>query len=163
MQTIPLFHSWIDASYPGTKLAIGEYNWGGLESINGALAEADVLGIFGRERVDLAAMWDPPSANQPGAYASASIAITMATAHRSAICRCSPRAAIRGNWRSTARNGAAIGRSPLMVINKTGTDLSSPLSLTGVTPLGSAQVYRYSGANLNAIVRQPDAPMTPGA
>jgi hypothetical protein len=49
-----------------------------------------------------------------------------------------------------------------MVINKTGTDLSSPLSLTGVTPIGSAQVYRYSGANLNAIVRQPDAPMTPG-
>ena len=49
------------AVLPGTKLAITEYNWGGTESLNGALAEADVLGIFGREGVGLATMWDPPA------------------------------------------------------------------------------------------------------
>jgi hypothetical protein len=162
MQTLPLFHSWIDASYPGTKLAIGEYNWGGLESINGALAEADVLGIFGRERVDLAAMWDPPSANQPGAYAFriyrnydghgasfGDVSVQSTSGDQGKL-------AIYGAQRSSDQG------LTLMVINKTGTDLTSPLSLSGVTPLGNAQVYRYSGANLNAIVRQADAPITPG-
>ncbi|HRJ42652.1 MAG TPA: glycoside hydrolase family 44 protein, partial [Caldilineaceae bacterium] len=45
VRLIPRMREWVDANYPGTKLAIGEYNWGGLESINGALAQADVLGI----------------------------------------------------------------------------------------------------------------------
>ena len=60
---------WVDANYPGTKLAITEYNWGGLEHINGALAQADVLGIFGREGLDLATLWGPPDDTEPGAYA----------------------------------------------------------------------------------------------
>ena len=44
---------WSANFYPGTKLAITEYNWGGLDDINGSLAQADILGIFGRERLDL--------------------------------------------------------------------------------------------------------------
>src|SRR6201999_1082413 len=66
---IPRMRAWVQKYYPGTKLSISEYNWGGLESINGALAQADVLGIFGREGLDLATMWDPPASNQPGAFA----------------------------------------------------------------------------------------------
>lgn len=46
------------ALYPGTKTAITEYNWGGFDTINGALAQADVLGIFGREGLDLATLWN---------------------------------------------------------------------------------------------------------
>ena len=53
----------------GTKTAITEYNWGALDSINGALAQADVLGIFGRERLDLATLWGPTKASDPWAYA----------------------------------------------------------------------------------------------
>src|SRR5205823_10073844 len=66
---LPRMNEWVDRHYPGTKLAITEYNWGGLESMNGALAQADVLGIFGRERLDLATLWGPPKADQPGAFA----------------------------------------------------------------------------------------------
>jgi hypothetical protein len=47
----------IDAHYPGTKLAITEWNYGGGEQISGAIAVADVLGIFGRDGVGLAAYW----------------------------------------------------------------------------------------------------------
>ena len=61
--------SWVHQYYPGTKTAITEYNWGGLEDINGALAQAEVLGIFGREGLDLATLWGPPTADQPGAFA----------------------------------------------------------------------------------------------
>ena len=48
----------IAANYPGTRLAITEYNYGGGDHISGAVAEADVLGIFGREDVFAAALWD---------------------------------------------------------------------------------------------------------
>ena len=33
------------------------------------LAQADVLGIFGRENLDLATLWSPPDSSQPGAFA----------------------------------------------------------------------------------------------
>ncbi len=62
---IPRMRAWVNTHYPGTKLAISEYNWGALDHINGALAQADVLGIFGRERLDLATLWAPPQSGWP--------------------------------------------------------------------------------------------------
>ena len=62
-------HEWIDQYYPGTALAINEWNWGADETVNGALAIADVLGIFGREGVDMAAYWTYPPVGSPGAQA----------------------------------------------------------------------------------------------
>jgi hypothetical protein len=47
----------IQTNYPGTKLAITEWNYGGGSDITGAIATADVLGIFGREGVSLANIW----------------------------------------------------------------------------------------------------------
>ena len=41
----------IAKSYPGTKLGVTEYNYGGGKTVSGMLAQADVLGIFGREGV----------------------------------------------------------------------------------------------------------------
>ena len=58
---IPRMKGWIDARYPGTKLAITEYNWGGDTGISSALAQAEALAIFGREGVDLAARWVAPA------------------------------------------------------------------------------------------------------
>ncbi len=66
---LPRMREWTDANYPGTGTAITEYNWGALDSINGALAQADVLGILGREGLDLATLWAPPAAGDPGAFA----------------------------------------------------------------------------------------------
>jgi hypothetical protein len=59
---------WVATNYPGTKTAITEYNWGALNDITGAIAQADLLGIFGREGLDLATIWSPPNPN-PGAGA----------------------------------------------------------------------------------------------
>ena len=55
-----MMKKWVANDYPGTKLAITEYNWGGQEHINGALAQADILGIFGREGLDIGTLWGPP-------------------------------------------------------------------------------------------------------
>lgn len=47
----------IQKQYPGTKLAITEYNYGGANHISGAIAQADVLGIFGRYGIFAATNW----------------------------------------------------------------------------------------------------------
>jgi hypothetical protein len=58
----------IQTQYPGTKLAITEYNYGGGSHISGAIAQADVLGIFGRYGVFASANWGL-SANDKAAMA----------------------------------------------------------------------------------------------
>jgi hypothetical protein len=57
IRLIPRMKEKIAANYPGTKLAFTEWHFGGGAHISGALATADVLGIFGREGVDLANIW----------------------------------------------------------------------------------------------------------
>jgi len=60
---IPRVHAWIDQYCPGTKLAITEYNWGEDTTASGAVAQAELFGIFARERVDVAARWIAPGAD----------------------------------------------------------------------------------------------------
>jgi hypothetical protein len=57
LQLVPRMLAKIAKSYPGTKLSLSEYNHGGADHISGALAEADSLGVFGREGVWAAAYW----------------------------------------------------------------------------------------------------------
>jgi len=66
---IPRLRGWIDRQYPGTRLAITEYNWGGERDASGAVALAEVLGVFGREGVDLATYWTYPPVNSPAGAA----------------------------------------------------------------------------------------------
>ncbi len=63
---IPRMRTWVNTYYyTGTPLGITEYNWGAEPYINGATAQADILGIFGREGLDLAARWTTPDASTP--------------------------------------------------------------------------------------------------
>lgn len=65
---IPRLKGWIAQSYPGTKLAITEYRWGGEKDASGGAALAVVLGTFGRDGVDMASYWQsPPIASPAGA------------------------------------------------------------------------------------------------
>jgi hypothetical protein len=64
IQLLPRLEGSIAAQSPGTKIAITEYYFGRGGDISGAIAQADALGIFGREGVFAAALW--PSA---GVYA----------------------------------------------------------------------------------------------
>ena len=57
IRLIPRMRDKIAAHYPGTKLAFTEWNYGGGGHIRGGVATADVLGIFGREGVGMAAYW----------------------------------------------------------------------------------------------------------
>jgi hypothetical protein len=58
IRLLPRMKEKIAAHYPGTRLAITEYNYGGGEHVSGGVAQADALGIFGREDLFAAALWD---------------------------------------------------------------------------------------------------------
>lgn len=62
---IPRMKNWVATYYPGTKIGITEYNWGAEANINGATVQADILGIFGREGLDLATRWTTPDPSTP--------------------------------------------------------------------------------------------------
>jgi hypothetical protein len=154
-------HEWVDRNYPGTKLATTEYNWGALDSLEGALAQADILGIFGREQMDLATLWGPPKPDDPGAYAwrlyrnydglggmFGDMAIPSTSTDQGKL---AVYAARRG------RDNALT----MIFINKTADDLTSPVQIVGASLPSKAQVYRYSAANLKAILQEDDQALTP--
>jgi hypothetical protein len=57
IQLLPSLRQRIAARYPGTRIAISEYYYGRGGDISGGVAQADVLGIFGREGVFAATLW----------------------------------------------------------------------------------------------------------
>src|SRR4029079_3480840 len=61
VQLIPRLKNWVASNYPGTKIGITKYNWGADSPINGATTQADILGIFGREALDMATYWTFPA------------------------------------------------------------------------------------------------------
>jgi hypothetical protein len=151
----------VAGNYPGTKIGITEYNWGAEAYPNGATAQADLLGIFGREGLDLATRWTTPASNTPtflamkiyrnydgnrSAFGDTSVAATVPNPDN-----LSAFAAIRTNDQALT----------VMVVNK---------ALSGYTPVllgvtnfansGRAQVWQLNASNV--ITRLADIPYTGG-
>jgi hypothetical protein len=156
VRLIGRMRDWVDTYYPGTRLAITEYNWGGLESLNGALAQADVLGIFGRERLDLATLWSPPAANQPGAYAFRMFRNYDGQGHGFGDVGVQAASSSQDELSIYAAQRSGDNALTVVVINKSSNNLTSPVDIAGLTLPSSAAVYRYSAADLHAIVHLPD-------
>lgn len=160
VKLIPRMQAWVDANYPGTQLAITEYNWGGLESINGALAQADVLGIFGREGLDLATLWSPPTPTQPGAFAFRMYLNYDGAGSTFGDTRIRATSTDQSQLSIYAAQRTSDQAVTVMIINKTGGGLTTSLSLTGFSAASGARVFRYSSADLTHIVRQADLTVT---
>lgn len=163
LQLIRTMKAWVAQYYPRTKVAITEYNWGALDDINGALAQADVLGIFGREGLDLATIWGEPKPTDPGAYAFRMYRNYDGAGSRfgdvsvSAVSSDQGQLAVYGAQRSSDK------ALTVMVINKTGDDLTSRLSVAGFNGHGKAQRFTYGAADLTSITRGEDLPVTSGS
>ncbi len=164
-ELIPMLQSWVANGYPGTKTAIDEYNFGGLESINGAVTQADILGIFGAYGLDLATLWPTEAYTDqvPGNMAFAmyrnydgnksmfgDTALASTSADQNQL-------SVYGATRSSDQAVTVI------VINKTYGSLTATLSLANVTATGNAAGYQYSNANLTSIVSLPAQTVTPPA
>jgi hypothetical protein len=160
VKLIPRMRDWVKNNYPGTKLAITEYNWGALNHINGALAQADVLGIFGREGLDLATLWSPPTAKQPGAFAFRMYRNYNGAGGMFGETSVKASSTDQGRLAVYAAEENATGALTLMVINKTSGALSSKLALSHFTPTGTLQGWRYSAAQLGSIAHLADKTFT---
>lgn len=166
-QLIPMLQRWVANDYPGTKTAIDEYNFGGLESINGAVVQADILGIFGRQGLDMGAFWPSTNYNTqgPGNYAFAmyrnydlaSDGAVFGDVYLYAISALSG-ADAESQIAVYAAQRSSDNAITIMVINKTYGPLTSTINLENFAASSgtSAQVYQYSNANLNTIL-QPGA------
>jgi len=144
---IPRMKAWIAAHYPGTKLAISEYNWGSDDGISGALAQAEALAIFGREGVDLATRWVAPADNS-----KTEDAFLLYRNYDGAG------AQVRGDSvRATSANADAVGAYAIrggaggntlyiLLFNKdTATQTVAAAVAGGLT--GSVSLWRFSGAS----------------
>lgn len=160
VRLVPRMHEWVSANYPGTKLAVTEYNWGALDAVNGALAQADVLGIFGREGLDLATLWAPPTSSQPGAYAFrmyldydgaggrfGDVAVRAQSADQDQV-------AIYGAERTSD------GALTLMIVNKTTSAAATTVTLADFAPAATARMYHYGAAAPSTIVHDADVAVT---
>jgi hypothetical protein len=156
VRLIPRMREWVDTNYPGTKLAITEYNWGALDHLNGALAQADLLGIFGREGLDLATLWAPPAASEPGAFAFRMVRNYDGAGKGFGEVSVEATSTDQGMLSVYAAQRDADHAMTVLVINKTADSLTSDVSLSGFIPAATTTVYRYSGANLGAIERAVD-------
>ncbi len=152
IRLLPRLRDQVAARYPGTKLAITEYYYGRGGDISGGIAQADVFGIFGREGVFAASLWQFAglyASNWNGngnlAYAYIFGALRMFRNYDGA-----------GNsfgdtgLQATTSNVAqssiyasrtSTGRTVLVVINKTTTPKVTQITLTGTGAASSAQVY----------------------
>jgi hypothetical protein len=154
--------SWVAKYYPGTKTAITEYNFGGLESMNGALTQADVLGIFGREGLDLATLWSGPTALQPGAFAfKLYLNYDGKGGHfgETAIKATSSNQALLSVYAAQRTADKAL---TLMVINKTGQAMTTSVGIAGFNAAAKAQPFRYSKSSIKAIKRLNAVPVAKG-
>jgi hypothetical protein len=161
LMLIPRMKSWVTNYYPGTKIGITEYNWGAEAYANGGTAQADILGIFGREGLDLATRWTVPASNTPtylamkiyrnydgndSAFGDTSVSATVPDPDD-----LSAFAAIR-------TNDSAL---TVMVINKTLSGYTPlQLSVTNFANSGTAQAWQL--ASTNAITQLADVPYAGG-
>ncbi len=159
MQLIPRFHQWIGQYYPGTKLAISEYSIdSGNKLITDALAEADVLGIFGQQGVDFANMWIPPAPTDPIAYAFRLFRNYDSQGSQFGGTGISAMSTNPGNLSVYAAQRASDNALTVVVLNKTTAAIQTSLSIADYTPAPSATVYSYSNANLKQITAAGIAP-----
>jgi hypothetical protein len=145
---IPRMKNWVATYYPGTKIGVTEYNWGADGYINGATVQADILGIFGREGLDLGTRWTSPSAGTPTYNAfkmyrnydgnKSTFGDTSISAGGPNPDNVSTFAAIR----------SSDGALTLMVINKqlTASALAT-VNLANFLPAGTGQVWQLTSAN----------------
>jgi MYXO-CTERM domain-containing protein len=160
VKLLPRVQQDIDLFKPGTKIAITEYNFGGSNHISGAIAEADALGIFGREGVFAASLWGLSSQQQytaagfkmyldyDGASGNGKFGDLSITANTDKIAD----SAVYASLDSTDPT-----RMVVVAINRSTTDKTTAIEVTSERRFTSAEVYRLAGSATPA--RQADIPI----
>jgi len=148
IRLLPRLKDKIAQNYAGTKLAITEYNYGGGSHISGGIAQADVLGIFGREGVFAANEWALASnetfiqagfrmfRNFDGANGSFGDVSVKATTDD-----------IAGSSVYASLNSANANEMIVVALNKTSSALPVVMQLGSVLPGATTSIYQLTSAS----------------
>jgi hypothetical protein len=145
---IPRMKNWVATNYPGTKIGVTEYDWGAEGYISGATAQADLLGIFGWQGLDLATRWTCPGSNSP--VYNAFKMYRNYDGNKSAFGGTSVSAAVPNPDNLSAFAAIRTNDSALtvMVVNKTLTGLTPlALNVTNFANSGTAQAWQLTASN----------------
>ena len=151
---LPWIEASIAANYPGTGVGFSEYNYGAASHISGAIAEADVLGVFGREGVALATFW-PLVADNSMVYAAlrAFRSYDGQSGHfgDTSIMAESSDVASATVYASVDEDDAA--RMVIVAINKTTGPLDAAITMAAYADYSSVAVYQLTsaGPTINAV------------
>jgi len=169
IRLLPRLRALIAQHYPGTKLAITEYYFGRGGDISGGIAQADALGIFGREGVFAAALWPQAGLGAYGdsarrAYAYAFGAFDMFLNYDGAGGRfgdtgVDARTSDAASYSAYASLDDA-GRVVLVLLNKTSTPREARVLVTHRAALRSGRAYAMLDGSPTP-VRQPDPDVGP--
>ena len=151
---IPRLRAWANTIYPGTPVALTEWNFqlGADSAFYSALADADAYGILGRERVSLSTRWTAPDPANPN-YLALKLYTNYDGAHHgfAPISVSATHNADPGLFSVFAAVTADGKTTTIMVVNK------DPVSTASVsfqlTPTPTAvSTYTLSATNPNSIV-----------
>lgn len=150
---IPRMQQLIEDHYPGTKLGISEWNWGAESSMNGALAIADVLGVFGKVELYYAAYWTYPAIGSPGYNAFKMYTNYDGTGSRFGDISVWAESSDSENITSYAAIDSTSGNLHVMIINKSATkNMETQIMLGEYAPSSDIKMYRYDNDNPKKII-----------
>lgn len=157
VQLIPRMKSWVKNYYPGLQTALTEYNWGAESHINGATTVADILGIFGREGLDIATYWTVPSSSTP-TYKAMKMYRNF-DGYNSGFGDISVSDVVSDpdNVSSFAAVRSSDGTQTVMIINKAAQDNTVVVTLANCVAKANVQVWQLTSANV--ITQLPGGPV----
>jgi hypothetical protein len=151
IRLIPRMKQWVAQDYPGTKISLSEYNLSVGDAMTNALIQADVLGIFAREGVDLATRWEMPNDGDLIPYAFRMYRNYDGNHSRFGDTWVRSVSGNQGKLAVYAARRSGDGAYTVLVINKTSAALTSPLNLSGISATAKAQVWRWTGGAISHV------------
>jgi hypothetical protein len=167
---IPSLKAMVNTYYPGHQIGFTEYNWGDEANLNGATTQADVLGIYGREGLDLATRWTVAkntSTNPATPYVTylasqiyrnydgkdsgfGDVSVSTVTANPD-------------NFSAFASVRSSDGALTVMLINKQTGATPVSVSVANFSAGGAAHVWQVNSASQTAIAQLQDVPVASGS
>ncbi len=154
---VPRMHDWVDKHYPGTELAVSEFDFGDHGSADGAVAYAEILGIFGREGLDMATAWGAPGADE--AAFSAYRLFRNFDGNGGQFESVSVKTTVSGGAGVEAYSAVSAIRATVALVNENDGPTAATVTLGSFEPGTNALVFRGNGS---AVEKQATAPVASG-
>ncbi|UJF33416.1 glycoside hydrolase family 44 protein [Paenibacillus hexagrammi] len=159
LPVLPRVQQSIDQYNPGTKMAITEYNYGGENNVYGGIAQADVLGIFGKYGVHLATFWKMVNSLKDALYISSAVKMFTDYDGNGGKFGDTKVKAETNNIENSSIYGSIVASSDdelhLIVMNKNNDfDMNAVLNIAGSGTYTSARVYAFDSESSEITERE---------